>query len=246
MDNDLIRSVALGSACAAFVAIPNLGALIGEGEQTAPYDTVITPPDYAFAVWGPVFAGCVADTVIQCRAPGRHRASSRRTGWPLAGAYALKSLWSIASQTRHFELTPLLLPAATGLTALAYRRLQHVPDPARSTVVSTGALLGWTSLASTVNLAAGSLLLGAGKDSRRTVNTCTAGLLAACAGIVSIVATSRRGAGAVATTSCWGLLTTAISRRRPRQVRLAAGAGAAAIAATAIRKIVRTAKTNAT
>ncbi|MGK5685336.1 hypothetical protein [Actinoplanes sp. URMC 104] len=60
---DLIRSLALASSCTAFVAVPTLGAVLGEGEQTERYDTVITPPDYAFAVWGPIFAGCVASTV---------------------------------------------------------------------------------------------------------------------------------------------------------------------------------------
>lgn len=240
MDTDVIRSAALGSTCAAFVAIPNLGALLNDGEGTARYDTVITPPDYAFAVWGPIFAGCIADTVFQCRAHGRRLSTSRRTGWPLAGAYTLNALWSIAAQTNHFTLTPLLLPAATGLTALAYRRLQHLPDPARSTAWSTGALLGWTSLASTVNLAAGVLLAGAPKTSQRTITASTAGLLGTSAGIVAMITTSKRGPGAIAVTAGWGLLTTAITRGKPRPVRLAAGVGAAAVAAIALQQLVKT------
>jgi hypothetical protein len=94
------------------VAVPTLGALLGEGEQTRRYDTVITPPDYAFAVWGPIFAGCVASTVGQCLPSGRSRPASRRAGWPLAGAYALNAAWSLAAQRDRFAVTPILLPLA--------------------------------------------------------------------------------------------------------------------------------------
>lgn len=240
MDADVLRSTALSAACAAFVTVPNLGALLGEGENVERYGTVITPPDYAFAVWGPIFAGCVADTALQCRAHRRRLPSSRRTGWPLAGAYALNALWSIASQRDHFELTPLLLPAATGLTALAHRRLQSLSDPAFTTDVSTGALLGWTSLASTVNIAAGAQLAGAFRSSPRTVATATAGLLGTAGALVATISTSRRGPGAIATTAGWGLLTLAATGGKPIPVRLAAGLGAAAVVVTASRSHTRT------
>lgn len=52
MDDDL-RSIALVSTVRPSSPTPVLGALVGDGEQTARYDTVITPPDYAFAVWAP-------------------------------------------------------------------------------------------------------------------------------------------------------------------------------------------------
>ena len=121
--DDNFRSFALASSCAAFVAVPCLGALFGRGEQTERYDTVITPPDYAFAVRGPVFAGCVASTVAQCLPGGRGDPMSRRTGWPLAGAYAANTAWSIAAQSGRFALTPALLPVATAFAAAAHGRV---------------------------------------------------------------------------------------------------------------------------
>ena len=124
---DASRTLALAGACASFVAVPNLGAILGQGEQTDAYDTAITPPAYAFVVWAPIFAGCVASTAGQCLPAGRNDPMSRRTGWPLAGAYALNAAWSLAAQTGRFAYTPYLLPAAAALAATAHVRLQPLP-----------------------------------------------------------------------------------------------------------------------
>ncbi|MCM4077599.1 hypothetical protein [Paractinoplanes hotanensis] len=233
---DTVRAVALASSCAAFVAVPCLGALLGRGEQTQRYDTVITPPDYAFAVWAPIFAGCAASTVAQCLPGGRGDPMSRRTGWPLAGAYAVNAAWSLAAQTDRFGLTPLLLPVATAFTAAAYGRAQRVHStsaPSTVTPASTGLLLGWTALASTVNLAAGAVAAGVKKSDSRLVGASTAAVLLASAAVAGGVARSRRGAFPLGLASAWGLATTALTRSRPAAVRLAAAAGSAAIATAA-------------
>jgi hypothetical protein len=234
---DAQRSIALAGACVAFLAVPNLGALFGEGEQTDGYDTVITPPDYAFAVWAPIFAGCAVSTVAQCLPAGRADPVSRRTGWPLAGAYALNAAWSVAAQRGRFALTPYLLPVATALTAVAHARLQQAPARSRGvavTPVSTGLLLGWTALASAVNIVA----------ARAEVRTpvATAGLVAVSAVVSGAVAGSRRGGLPVALASGWGLVTLALSRRRPRGVRLAAALSAAAVGAAAVGRRVQPAR----
>lgn len=234
MDRDLLRSAALRCACAGFVAVPVLGPLVGGGEQSRRFDTVITPPDYAFAIWAPIFACCIASTVEQSRPGARSGPLSRRTGWPLAGAYAANALWSVAAQTR-FALTPVLLPIATACAATAHARLQDHAQPAgqaRATVVSTGLLLGWTALASTVNLAAGALLLGVDTTSRRTLLGSTAGLAAASGLLTAAAAVSRRGSVPLATAAAWGLLTTALTPGRPPAVRLvSAGGGITVMAA---------------
>ena len=128
---DGFRSLTLAGACAAFVGVPTLGAVLGGGEQTRRYDGVITPPDYAFAIWAPIFAGCVASTIAQCRPAGRADPVSRRTGWPLIGAYAVNTAWSLAAQSGRFGLTPYLLPVATAFAATAHARLQRLPGVTR-------------------------------------------------------------------------------------------------------------------
>jgi hypothetical protein len=225
---DRLRSWTLGAACAGFVGIPCLGALLGEGEQTRRYDTPITPPDYAFAVWAPIFAGCVASTIAQCRPGGRGQEVSRRTGWPLAGAYAVNAAWSLAAQNDRFALTPVLLPVATGGAAAAFHRLQPVRSStaaARATAVSTGLLLGWTALASVVNIAASR----PDRNSPRTVGASTAGLLAVCGLVAGVVARSERGALPLAAAAGWGLATTAATAGKPAGARAAAAFGAAGV-----------------
>jgi hypothetical protein len=228
MPTDAQRSLVLAGACAAFVAVPNLGALFGAGEQTERYDTAITPPDYAFAVWGPIFASCAASTVGQCLPGGRDAAISRRTGWPLAGAYAVNAAWSLAAQRDRFGLTPYLLPVAAGLAAAAHVRVQRSPQAsglAGVTPVSTGLLLGWTTLASAINVVAAR----ADRDRPRVVTAATAGLLAVSAAVAAGVAGSRRGGVPVALASGWGLATLAGRRSRPLGVRVAAAVGAVAV-----------------
>jgi hypothetical protein len=227
MDEDVLRSVALGSACVGLVTIPLLGPVFGGGEQSKRYDTVITPPDYAFAIWAPIFVGCVSNTVQQCSSKGRSLPASRRTGWPLAGAYATNALWSIAAQT-NFALTPVLLPVAAGFAAVAHVRLQDargVGAAEQLNLISTGLLLGWTALASTVNIAAGAQLLGVDKTSPRTVALSTAGLTAAAGLLAGVAAASSRGSTPVAAASGWGLFTIALASGKPRVVRLAAFVG---------------------
>lgn len=235
--DDGLRSIALTGTCAAFVAAPVLGALIGDGEQTDRYDTVITPPDYAFAVWAPIFAGCIASTIGQCLPQGRGEPMSRAVGWPLVGAYAMNTAWSVAAQSDRFALTPFLLPAAAGFAATAHLRLQRAPDTTTWTALtplSTGLLLGWTTVASAVNIAAAKVASGASPDAPRTVTASAAGLLATSAVAAGAVARSRRGRLPLALASGWGLLTTALSANRPRRVRIVAAAGAVMIAAAAV------------
>jgi hypothetical protein len=98
---DRTRTAALGAAAAALVLTPTLGPVVaGTREGAQEYDTEITPPDYAFAIWAPIFAGGVA-TAIQHGLPG-HRAApaNRRSGWWLAAAYATNAAWSLPAAGR--------------------------------------------------------------------------------------------------------------------------------------------------
>ncbi len=235
---DAVRTAALAVATAGLVGVPTLGpALLGTREEVARFDTAVTPPGYAFAVWGPIFAGCVA-TAVQATLPGRSATTENRAiGWPLAGACAACTAWSVASQTGRIGLTPVLLPAAVALTAVAYRRLQDDPRAGESIAsVSTGALLGWTALAAVVNLSVGTQLLGADPASRAGVLGSTLGAVAVAGAVAATVAASRRGHLPLAATATWGLVTTAADGRRPMTARLGAGLGAAGVVAAAVAR----------
>ncbi|MBU8855834.1 MULTISPECIES: hypothetical protein [unclassified Micromonospora] len=241
--DDRVRSLALGGACAAFIAVPVLGPLLGKGEQTRRFDTVITPPGYAFVVWAPVFAGCALSTVGRCLPEGRSHPVSRLSGWPRAGAYAANTAWSLAAQSDRFAATPFLLSVAVGFAAAAHVRLQRATPTTAWTAVSpasTGLLLGWTALAGVVNLAAAGVASGGSRTAPRTVAASAAGLFAAAGALAAGVVRSRRGALPLAAASGWGLLTTALAMGRPRSVRVAAEAGVvmlvAAVGSAATRR----------
>lgn len=239
---DLARSIALGTTAAAVVGVPTLGPLVlGTRESAERYDTAITPPGYAFAVWAPIFAG-IAANAAQAALPGRSGLPENRgTGWPLAGAYALNAAWSVASQSNRFGYTPVLLPAAVVLTEVAYRRLQKAGTPGKESIasVSTGLLLGWTGLAATVNLSAGTQLLGADATSGPSVVGSTLAALGAAGALAAIVGRSRRGHLSLAAASTWGLLTTAADARRTATARIGTATGAAAILSATVAKALR-------
>ena len=238
---DQTRSIALGAATAAFIAVPNLGPLLFDtSEDTERYDTAITPPGYAFVVWAPIFASCLASTVQAVRPGAMTGVEQQATGWPLVGAYALNTLWSVAAQTDNFRYTPALLPAAVVLTAVAYRRLQSSPaDRGSLASASTGLLLGWTSLAATVNLSAGTQLRGADPGSTASVTFSTLAAAAAAGGLCAVIAVSRRAYLPLATAAVWGFATTALDRKRTPVARLGTAISAAAIVATAAARTIR-------
>jgi hypothetical protein len=57
----------------------------------------------------------------------------------------------LAAQTGRFRYTSAILPVAAGLAGCAYQRLQQ-GEPRTVASTSTGLLLGWTSVASVVNV----------------------------------------------------------------------------------------------
>jgi hypothetical protein len=132
----------------------------------------------------------------------------------------------------------VLLPVATAGAAVAYDRLQPVRSStavARATAASTGPLLGWTALASVVNLAASR----PDRNSPRTIGAATAGLLAVCGLVAGVVARSNRGALPLAAAAGWGLATTAAAGGKPARVRAAAALGAVTVLTAAGERLFR-------
>lgn len=236
VDHDRLRAGVLGAAAGAMIAVPTVGPLaFGTREGAEPFDTPITPPDYAFAIWGPIFAGVAANAVAHLREPSAE--DHRATGWWLAGAYAANALWLVVAQSGRFRGTAAILPVAAGCAWQVHRRLQDVAPRAGGTGVgasSTGLLVGWTGLASVINLLAVSPSGRTG--SVRSGPLARGAVLTASLAIAAIVDGSRRGREAVAVASCWGLLTGALDRRRDRSTRLAGAVGAAAVVAAAVRR----------
>jgi hypothetical protein len=116
---------------------------------------------------------------------------------------------------------------------VAHRRL-HAPDPEGGAPIapqSTGLLLGWTSVASVVNVFA------VRRIASRTA--AASAVLGAAGAVTAAIATSRRGYVAVAAASGWALATSALNRERAGSIRAANALGATVIAAATAVKLRR-------
>lgn len=237
---DRVRSIGLGVAAASMILVPTLGPVVAGTEEGAEeFDTEITPPRYAFAIWAPIFAGVAVNAVQHTARPARP--VNRHTGWWLAAAYAANTAWSIAAQSGRFRRTPFILPVAAGLAFVGYRRAQGEEASVSSRIVanSTGLLFGWTSVASVVNAFA---VPGGGRPSTTTRAGRTLARLAvvaAAAGISTIIGASRHGRASVAAASGWALATSAADPRRRVATRLTNLLGSALIARSAVSTSAR-------
>lgn len=232
---DRVRSACVAASAAAMVLCPTLGPLLaGTDEGAEAYDTEITPPGYAFAIWVPIFGGVAANAVqhaIQPAAP-----VNRRTGWWLVGCYTTNAAWSVAAQANHFRYTAVLLPVAAGLASVAHRRAEGGRPVDRAGLItshSSGLLFGWTSVASVVNVFA---VVRSGRSAGTTRGERVAARLAvaaAAASLTQFLRTSGRDRASVALGSIWALATNAADSRRAIGTRLVTAAGAVTLAAGA-------------
>lgn len=229
-----LRAWSVCLSAAAVIGVPTLGALLGDGEGADEVDSEITPPDYAFAIWTPIFLGIAAFARQHWRAPEAE--VNRRTGWWISGAYAVNAAWSIAAQTGRWRLTPPLLAVATTLSGVAYSRAQKAPARGAQRVVpqAHGLLLGWTSVATVVNLFATGLPRLT-QDTKRDLAPFAA--LAAAAGLSGAVTGARAGQGSLALPGVWALGTLAADSRRTPRTRVISAASASLLAVTTLRRL---------
>lgn len=241
---DKIRTGALLAAAAAQVLVPAIGPLLGQSEiaeVSKRTKSIVTPPGWAFGVWGPIFAASVATAVVQSLPGQRTTPASRTTGWVLAAASAGNALWEAVAQSGRYRATPPILWGIVAAAGVAHVRIQRTdPTPAaRLAGGSNGMLLGWTGLAAAINTADVLLdVLRVDPDSRRG-QALSLGLVgAAAAGVTATVAASKRAAAPVALTTTWGLSTLAANTPRST-VRTTGWVATAGIAGGLLSRITR-------
>jgi hypothetical protein len=239
---DTLRAAAVVAAAAAQAVVPSLVPLFGDNrEETERNDTAITPPPYAFAIWGPIFAASIANAVQQGLPDRRGSRVNQVGGWPLAGAYALDAAWVLAAQPGRFALTPFVLGGAVACAATAYRRQQHVHAAGieRLAPASTGLLLGWIGLAVAVNSASVAQDLGIDADAPTTTALWTTTAVGVATATAVAILRSRHGFLPLAASVGWGLVTTAATPGRPRLARVGALAGTLVVAAASLVRLRR-------
>lgn len=245
---DAVRAGAvLVAAVAQIVGSPVGTAVAGRsvGEVSALTESLITPAGYAFSIWAVIFAGSLAWAVWQLLPAQRGREIHRRTGWPLAAAFAANAAWEVL-----FPLVGVTLPVlpvvvigvVVAATALAWARLQDVRTTGLERLLPTavtGLLLGWVSVAAAVNVASAGVALDAPATGElaRVWAVFALALVAVLAG--ALVLWADAAAGPLALAAAWGLVAVAVDGG-PTTVSVAAlSAAAAVVVALAVRVATR-------
>ena len=245
---DTARAVAVVLAAVAQIAGSPLGtALAGRsvGEISDRTQSLITPAGYAFTIWGVIFAGSLAWAAYQALPTQRGRALHRRTGWPLALAFAGNALWEVLFPLIGVSqpLVPaVLLFGIVAATAVAWSRVQDLRSEGLDRLLPTavaGLLLGWVTVAAAVNVASAGVALGAPATGDQARLWAVFALVVVAVLASALVLAAQAAAGPYALAVVWGLVAIAVGGG-PTVVTVSALAAAATVAvALGVRAVVR-------
>jgi hypothetical protein len=118
--------------------------------------SLVAPPSYAFAIWGPIFLLCLAYAAYQGLPANRQNPLLRRVGWFFAGAFFLNGLWEVLVPQRQPVALQLILAGIFASLAIAYLRLVRsesgILNRADRWLVALplGLLFGWITAANVV------------------------------------------------------------------------------------------------
>lgn len=210
--------------------LPDLGLGDPIQERSDAARTLITPAGWAFAIWGPLFAGSLAFAIYQALPDQKDNGLLARIGWPAAGAFAAIGMWAVYTQFNALDLGSV----AIILTALAflmtvYRRLvgldrRFTAGERWAAMLPLSALAAWLTAASIVNVAATLRYLGVGEPD---VWPLLAAAIVVVGGVIVSLALWRgRGNPVYAAVFLWALL--AINARGGQQASEVAYAAMAA------------------
>ncbi|RFU22611.1 hypothetical protein D0Z06_05090 [Geodermatophilus marinus] len=221
---------------AAGVAAGIVGGVTEDFEDGTRSPSLVLPTPWAFGIWGPIYAGAVGYATHTARPSRRTDPLLRRTGWPVALAYALAGLWVRVPGPPRRQLPAIAGTVAAAATAYqrAAPRRGEADGAAEAWLVRVPLALfaGWVTVAA----AAGTteVVIGEGYADLPPGRTPWAVAVVGLAGGVATWVTRRHPVSpAYPAAVAWGLGTAAVRalprRRLPGMAALlAAGAVAAA------------------
>jgi benzodiazapine receptor len=215
-----LRSVAVAATAVAQVlsspvTLLVLGPAAATGTISDANRSPVTPAGYAFAIWGLIYAACLALAVYQLLPSQRDRPVHRRTGWWLAAAFTASTVWVPVFGTRTVWLSQLVILALVAFLAVAATRAART-GPAGNTTeelllrLPVTLYLGWATMASAANF--GATFRSLGMPARSPAVTAVSLVLLVLAGAVAVVVVARLTAVAGFTLSaCWALVAVAVA-----------------------------------
>ncbi len=140
--------------------LPALG--LGEeiGTRSDATRTLVTPAGWAFAIWGPLFAGTVAFAIYQLLPAQRRDDLLNAVAWPAAGAFLGNGVWAFYTQLHALTALSVAIIMFTLVCLLTvYRRLvalrrELVTAERWLVMLPLSALAAWLTAATIVNVSA--------------------------------------------------------------------------------------------
>jgi hypothetical protein len=245
--SDRVRAILVAlTAVTQAVSVPltrwALGPTSNTGAISDANASPVTPADYAFVVWGLIYAACIALAIYQLLPSQQVRPVHRLTGWWLFGAFTASTLWVPIFGTRTLWLAQVLILILVGYLVAAARGFLRV-GPAASTAeevflrLPVMIYLGWATLAAAAGFATTFRSWGM-PASARWVNEIGV-VLVVSALIMSLFVVGRLVAVlGFLLTACWALLAVALATQS-NSVRNAAVLGIVIMVAVVIGRTVR-------
>ena len=218
--SDCVRAISVAvTAVAQVLAAPLTMWALGPRSNTGAISDAnanpVTPADYAFAVWGLIYAACLALAIYQLLPSQQDRRVHRQTGWWLAGAFTVAALWVPVFGTGSLWLAQILIVILVGYLLVAARVFVLV-GPASNVAeeillrLPVMIYLGWATLAAAAGFATTFRSWGM-PASARWVNEIGV-VLVLSATIMSLLVVGRLVAVlGFLLTACWALFAVAVS-----------------------------------
>ncbi len=238
----LVALTAVTQAVSAPLTIRALGPASNTGAISDANASPVTPADYAFVVWGLIYAACIALAIYQLLPSQQVRTVHRLTGWWLFGAFTASTLWVPIFGTRMLWLAQVLILILVGYLVAAARGFLRVGQAASTAEevflrLPVMIYLGWATLAAAAGFATTFRSWGM-PASARWVNEIGV-VLVVSALIMSLFVVSRLVAVlGFLLTACWALLAVALATQS-NSVRNAAVLGIVIMVAVVIGRTVR-------
>jgi hypothetical protein len=209
------RKIAVIAAVVFAIGAPALQALTGWGQSAAEFsragEGTLKAAGYAFSIWSLIYAGLVAFAVYQALPRSDGSAAVRRAAWPAAVAIAGCGAWICASAAdlEWASVAVILVSLAAAIAALLLARGAAGLD--RLLVLwPTGALAGWLTVASVLNVL--TILTETGRiGPGRALIAALAGIAAAAVVALSVLRASRLPVYALPV--AWGLVAVFVAER---------------------------------
>ncbi|NDJ16713.1 tryptophan-rich sensory protein [Myxacorys almedinensis] len=216
---------------------PISGQNIGEISNTIFAPVLITPANYAFAIWGLIYIGLIAFGIYQASPAQRDNARLEKVRAPIVAACVFQMVWVFLFTAQQFWLSVVLmfgillsLIAAYGWSRMESSELRGANRVAQDekifSQIPISLYLGWISVASIVNVA--SALYISGWDGWGIAPVVWTGVMLAIAAAMTTIITIQFQDAAFGFVIVWALI--AIAVRQSGQLALSATAFGLAIA----------------